>query len=206
MKRKMKFDVIVGNPPYQESDGGHGASAKGIYDKFVDLAKDLEPEYISFIIPARWHVGGKGMSKFRKTMLNDEKISKMTVYPDSKECFPDNDIKGGICHFLWDKNKTEEECEVSISLRGEKVTSNRKLNEHGDEIFISHPIEVSILNKVLSKEENFLSKGISSRKPFGVDTKFKSDQETPTKEKPIKFYQNKSIGYVGEEQLLKNIE
>jgi len=205
--KNMKFDVIIGNPPYQESDGGgKGSSAVPIYPKFIDLSKQLDANYISFIIPARWFVGGKGLNEFRKEMLNDSRISKMTVYPDSKECFPDNHIEGGVCHFLWNRNNNDIDCLVTLSVEGKRTTQKRKLNEHGEDIFISHPLEVSILEKITKQEIDFLEKKISSRKPFGIDSTFKSKEEAQTSDKPIKLYQTKSIGYISRDEVIKNHE
>ncbi|BAY52222.1 putative type III restriction system endonuclease [Thermostichus vulcanus NIES-2134] len=164
---KMKFDVIIGNPPYQLSDGGFGRSATPIYNKFVHQAKKLNPRYLTMIIPSRWFAGGKGLDAFRAEMLNDDRIRKLVDFEDASEVFPGVDIAGGVCYFLWERD-SRGPCEVTNVHKGEKVVSVRSLNEFPT--FIRHSQAVSIVRKVLAKQERSMSEQVSSRKPFGLPT------------------------------------
>ena len=163
----MKFDVIIGNPPYQLSDGGQKASATPIYNKFVEQAKKLNPRYISFIIPARWYDGGRGLNGFRRDMLADSRISKLTDFPDSRDCFPGVDIAGGVCFFLWDR-VYDGLCEVTSVNGGETEVAMRRLDEF--ETFIRNGKAVQIIEKVLAKKEKSFEGIVSSQKPYGLRT------------------------------------
>lgn len=163
----MRFDVIVGNPPYQLGDAGHGRSAGPIYNKFVEQAKKLNPRYLTMIIPSRWFAGGKGLSDFRENMLNDDSIRKLVDYPDASEVFPGVDIAGGICYFLWERDYSGL-CEVKNIYKGDIQESTRPLNEF--DTFIRFANAVSIINKVTAHQEPDMSQQVSSRKPFGLAT------------------------------------
>ena len=170
--KNMKFDVIVGNPPYQLSDAGHGKSASPIYQNFIQQAKKLKPKYLAMIIPARWYAGGKGLDEFRAEMLKDKHIRKLVDFENSNEVFPGVDVAGGICYFLWDRDN-QGSCEVTNFYNGEGIKSERDLNEFP--ILIRHSKSIPIIRKVLEKKENGgkrLSDLVSSRKPFGLPTNY----------------------------------
>ena len=166
----MKFDVIIGNPPYQLSDGGNGKSAKPIYHLFVEQAKKLNPQYLVMIIPSRWFTGGKGLIDFRQSMLGDKHIRTLVDYENFKDVFPGVDLAGGACYFLWDKDYSGP-CKVVNFNKIQSVSAIRFLDEH--ETFIRQNAAVDIVKKVTSLYKHFLTERISSRKPFGLPTNYK---------------------------------
>ena len=167
----MKFDVIVGNPPYQMSDGGAQASAKPLYHFFVEQAMKLNPKYLTMIIPARWYAGGKGLDEFRDKMLVDSRLRVLVDYFDANDCFPGIDISGGVCYFLWNRDN-KGLCKVVSKRKDTTNELTRKLLEEGSDSFIRFNQAISILRKVKAKEgfKSFMQV-VSSRKPFGLDTK-----------------------------------
>lgn len=170
----MKFDVIIGNPPYQLSDGGFGRSALPIYNKFVEQAKKLNPRYLTMIIPSRWFGGGKGLDDFRAKMLKDNHIRKIVDFEDSSDVFPGVSVAGGICYFLWEQNSTGP-CEIVNMHNAIQAVSTRDLNEF--DTFIRHSQAVPIVRKVLAKNEKRMNEQVSSYKPFGLRT-FVKPQKT----------------------------
>jgi len=168
----IKFDVIVGGPPYQLYDGGGtGASARPIYQNFIRIALAEEPKYFSMIIPARWYSGGKGLDDFRNNMRNDQRIRILVDYPDARDCFP-TDLAGGVCYFLWDRDFSGE-CEVRTIRNGITSTSIRYLNEF--ETIVRDSVAVEIIKKVKLKINQSMRDCVSSRKPFGLASNYKSN-------------------------------
>ena len=163
----MKFDAIVGNPPYQVMDGGgKGSSSVSLFDKFVDLSFKLNPKYSSMIIPSRWFSGGKGLDEFRDRTLHDKRLRKIKDFFDSTSCFPTADISGGICYFLWDSIFSGD-CTI-ISERNNIIsTMTRPLLEDGSDSFIRFNESISIIRKIKKHQENSIENIISARKPFG---------------------------------------
>lgn len=165
--KNMKFDIIIGNPPYQLDDGGNGSSAKPIYNLFVEQSIAINPKYICMIIPSRWFAGGKGLDNFRAKMLNEKHFSKIVDFPNPKDCFPNNNISGGVMYFLWDSSYNGL-CEFTNVIGKKKDISMRKLNEY--DIFIRYNTALPIIEKVLGYKLTPLSQIVSSRKPFGLDS------------------------------------
>ena len=173
-KQEMKFNAVVGNPPYQMMDGGGaGYSAQPIYHEFVNLIKTIAPNYSSLIIPARWYAGGKGLDSFRSSMLQDRRISKIYDFMESKDCFPSADIAGGICYFLWESTHNDDCCVTTIK-NGKRTYNRRNLAEY--DTFIRQAEAIQIVQKVNALKEQTMDKIVFSRKPFGLDNNFKGKQ------------------------------
>ena len=198
----MQFDVIISNPPYQLSDGGAQASAKPIYQYFVQSAKRLNPRYISMIIPARWYAGGKGLDEFRDEMLTDTHITELHDFPNTDDCFPGVNIRGGVCYFLWDRSENRDQATVVTHIQDTTSIHKRPLKYKDLDIFIRYGQALSILTKVMNAVgDQTFDTVVSSRKPFGLSTDFsKTDafhQSDVGLRKPVSCYaKGKTIGYV----------
>lgn len=175
---KMQFDVIIGNPPYQLSDGGgNGASARPIYQLFVQQAQKLNPRFLTMITPSRWFAGGKGLDEFRDTMLNNKQIKVIHDYPEASDCFSGVQIKGGVSYFLWERDY-QGDCSV-YSHRGNDVLGpvERPLLEKGCDTFIRYNEAISVLHKVMEHKESSMADLISARMPFGLPNTFKGNKD-----------------------------
>ena len=177
---EMKFNAIVGNPPYQINDGS-GASddaSNPIYHSFVRIAKDIKPDYVSIIMPSKWMIGGKAVLKpFRKEMMEDKHISKMYDFENDREIFPSAHNDGGICYFLIDKNHNEggKLHYIHKLTDGTVLDSIRTLKDGGTDIIIRDFRRQSIINKF--SEITKFSDIVSARKPFGINTDLFNNSE-----------------------------
>ena len=193
----MKFDVIVGNPPYHLSNAGNSTGSSPIYQLFIEQAKKLNPRFLSMVIPSRWFAGGKGLDSFRDTMLNDQRISRLVDYPIASDVFPGIKLIGGVCYFLWSKDY-EGSCIVTTRMNGVEDTMSRNLHEF--DTFVRFNKAISILDKIKTKGYQSISEQVSRQKPFGMRTFIR-----PTGKGNIKLYANKTVGMI-EQSAISNGE
>jgi site-specific DNA-methyltransferase (adenine-specific) len=217
-KKDMKFDVIIGNPPYQLGDGGGtGSSAMPIYQKFVEQAKKMQPRFLSMVIPSRWFTGGRGLDAFREAMLNDKRVRELHDYYSASDVFPGVEIKGGVCYFLWERDSLGL-CKV-VSHEGGIVVSEkeRPLLQDGQDVFVRYTEAISILEKVSAKKESSFADLVSPNDPFGFDIREKNSYKRikpKFKKKPfekgVKFYYNgwkkEGVGYIDQGSINKNLD
>ncbi len=168
----VKFGAVVGNPPYQVSDGGAQASAKPIYQEFVGISEALRPDYASFIIPTRWFAGGKGLDEFREKMMKSYSIKELHDFLSPEDIFPETNNRGGVCYFLIEKAHTNPLVRVVTHNEGKIVSDvKRKLATDKTDLFIRDSVAISIINKVFTDDsQNDFSDWVSPRKPFGIES------------------------------------
>ena len=215
----MKFNVVIGNPPYQVNDGGGtGSSAIPVYNKFVEISQKINPNYLSMIMPSRWFTGGRGLDDFRKKMLNDDSIRVLHDYISSNSCFSNVEIKGGICYFLWDK-KYHGYCDIYTHYENNKEIffSQRHLLEKASDCFIRDGRFISILKKIQQKKEISFSTIVSANDPFGFDIREENSYKrvklsfsTSPFDNSVKLYYNgwakNGIGFLAIDKIRKNIK
>ena len=170
-EHSMHFNLIIGNPPYQIKDGGHGASASPLYQRFVDQSLDLHPDHLVMVIPARWYTDGKGLDQFRDDMLTSKRIAELVDFPNSRDCFPDNDIPGGICVFRWSKDHDGPTSIKRHYLGRIKTEDEPRYLDSGRGMFVRTVLEASILDQVALAGEDCMDEQVSSRNPFDLPTK-----------------------------------
>jgi hypothetical protein len=188
----MKFDVIMGNPPYQLDTPGAGKQAKPIYNLFVEQAKKLNPKYLIMIIPSRWFSGGMGLDGFRNTMMNDNHITKLVDYINAKDCFPENSISGGVCYFKRERDVCKP-CEFISVNQNEKSTTYRMLNEFP--VLVRYNEAISIIHKINSLKEQKLNTIISPLMPFGLSTNYRGTKSKTTAD-DLLLYASDSETYI----------
>jgi len=208
---KMRFDVIIGNPPYQLGSSG-GASvgnfAMPIYQKFIESAIKLEPQHITMVTPSRWFAGGRGLDEFRERMLADRRLRALVDYPDSREVFPGVDIAGGVSYFLWEKNWAGKCAVTTITGGVAGLKLSRYLNAY--DILVRFNEAVPILEKVTNSpgdgEFESLATQVAPIQPFSIRTNFRGASDSKGMRKPVRLYQNGGVGYIERDAIPRNVE
>ena len=200
----MQFDVIIGNPPYQMKGGAGGSSDSSIYHLFVQQAMKLDPRFLSMVIPSRWLAGGRGLDEFRKDMLGSRQLFRLVDFPVSKEVFPNVEVKGGICYFLWSEAHNGP-CDVTVIRGKEESTSSRQLDEF--DVFVRDPRAVGILRKVLKAGEKSITEILTADTPFGIATNFDGFHDKKSSGDVALYYfksGKRDIGFVPRKTITKN--
>ena len=204
---KMKFDVIISNPPYQLSTGGGQAQATPLYDKFVETAIKLQPNYVAMIIPARWYAGGFPCIKtFREYMTSTNNVKEIHDFSKAEDCFSGVEIKGGVCYFLWDKNY-KGKCNF-YNHSGDKILSKetRYLLESGCDTVIRDNEAIDILHQVRAKGLGSFSEMVGSLWPFTTKSTFDSLSDHKTSDTDIFAYVMKNKGWIKWSEITRGSE
>lgn len=204
---KMKFDVIIGNPPYQlNTVSGETTNvsrqAKPIYHLFIQQAKKLSPRYLSMIIPSRWFAGGLGLDSFRLEMMEDTHITQLVDYSNAKDCFPQNSISGGVCYFLWERDATGL-CQFTNISGSNSLTEERSLSEFP--VVVRYNAAVDIIRKVRNTTSLFLKEIVSPISPFAIPTKVLGEA-TKDNNTLLTLYSSKGVGYISKSEVKSNFK
>ena len=174
----MKFDFVIGNPPYQEMS--KNKMTRSIYPDFVRSSQAIG-QIVSLVMPARWMSGENGPYRetqhFIDEMLKGDHLQSFHLYPNSSDLFPNVDIKGGVCFFVWNRAYSCDRVNYTITENGayKKVLTSFRIAEN---VIIRFPELISILEKTKAISTIYLNTWVSSRNPFG----FISDLFTKNKE------------------------
>jgi len=202
--KSMKFDVIIGNPPYQVDTEGHGTTASPLYHRFVESALALDPKYVVMIVPSRWFAGGKGLDAFRETMIEDRRIRAIVDNPKLFDCFPGVKIQGGVNYFLWDRDH-HGDCEFSTRVDGVIVSTATRDLRDGDGVLVRDNRAIGILQKVAAKGHPSAGTLCTVTKPFGLTMRSNYPGSVPDRfdgATPLLYATH--VGYSRSDQIQRN--
>lgn len=203
----MKFDVVIGNPPYQLGQSGGesvGSFAMPIYQKFVQAAKRLQPRYVVMITPSRWFAGGRGLDAFRQEMLESHQLRSLVDFPNADDAFPGIDIAGGVSYFLWDRSYVGP-CEVRTVAPGISDTpATRELNAY--DILVRYNVGVSVLQKVWPNGVTAVSLAgkVSPTQPFGLRTSFRGKASAKGLKNPVRLLTSDGDSFMARADVPRN--
>lgn len=201
-RERMKFDFVIGNPPYQEDTEGAGRQAIPVYNLFFEQAKKMNPESISMIIPSRWFSGGMGLNQFREDMINDRSLKVICDYTNAKDCFPDNSISGGVNYFVW-KRDYKGDCKFINTMNGVTTQSKRPLNEFP--VLVRYNQAIEIIHKIKNKTKSYIEDIASGLMPFGLSTSYRG-RKNKSENDNLTLYASNCVTYISKSEIDKGYE
>lgn len=211
--------IVCGVPPFSErAEGGRGDGGVAIYHRFFKYAKDeICPRYICMMMQSTWYTGGRGdgLEAFREYMLSinseDRHIRTLYDYPDITAYMRGpTTLRGGVCLFLWDKEYSGD-CLVINRINHHDYEQLRPLRYcrgcYKADFFIRWNKGLSILDKVISQEQQFFTTHMFKRDPFkfvnsGSDNWIAMQKKT--KKRNVKVYlASGKVGYVSTDDFTK---
>jgi site-specific DNA-methyltransferase (adenine-specific) len=200
---KMKFDVIVGNPPYQVGTDGFGATASTIYHEFVMRAIELKPKYALMVTPSRWFSGGKGLDEYRARMIADRHLRALVDNPKVFDCFPGVKIEGGVSYFLWDRDYNGD-CSFSTRVDGIIQSTEQRDLRDGSGVLVRDNRAMDIIRKA-AKVRARVEDRCTMTKPFGLTMRSNYPGSVPRPFKgAIPLIYGTKIGYSRPDQIQRN--
>lgn len=169
--KNMKWDLIIGNPPYQLKTAESG-QAKPLYNIFIEQAKKLCPRYLAMIIPSRWMIGGIGLTSFREAMCNDKHLKELHDFENAEDCFAGVHIDSGVCYFLLDETYNGETNYTYHSKNGATITHKRTMKTEYSNAVIRDYRLISILDKIKTHNEAKFSSIVSTLSPYKIATDY----------------------------------
>lgn len=209
----VKFDVIIGNPPYQENNGGGRCGGVQLYSEFVTRMASFNPTYLSMVIPAKWYIANKDHSDFSKWMMENKHIKILRDFEKPSDIFNNVAIGGGVCYFLIDSNYsgecTVDNCRVEndqVVIKHSRKCKLNTFNLNADHVFIRGKLDLDIVNKILAQQNNYMSTSCSNTSPFGLATTF-SGNAIRMKDSDIEVIKSYDcIEYVERDYITKGLE
>ena len=214
--KEMKFDAIVGNPPYQEETAQGQSTTNGqaprtnVFQYFQMISDELSCGAISLIYPgARWiHRFGKGLAQFGLNQINDKTLVRVDFYQDANEIFRDVAIADGITVVYKNKSKVGDGFEYVYHRGNETIAVH--MDYPGEQLLPLNPNDGSIISKVNSfvdkKHLKFMFDRVLPRTLYGIESNFVEENPLKVTEltdgyilKPneIKLFANDKAGKAG---------
>lgn len=165
----MRFNIVIGNPPYQKESDGESTSMQPIYQDFMNVGINTG-DIVSFIVPSRWMQGGKNLEQFRYDMITSNKFRYIIDYQISKAVFPSIWLDGGVCYFIIDNNYNGNVEYTFIDKDNEHFTEYRKLNYEDFGFVIRDIRQLNIIRKARKLGDLTFDSIVSERNCYGFAT------------------------------------